>query len=49
VVFQAALPPARADVRPLSRQAVELSYEAVANAEVSRLLFRQDELAPDEL
>lgn len=48
VMFQSALPPARADVAPLSRQAVELSYDSVANAEVGRLLFSQDELAPDE-
>jgi curli production assembly/transport component CsgE len=49
VLFQGALPPARADVRPVSQQAVEISYESVANAEVQRLLFSNDELAPDEL
>jgi hypothetical protein len=48
VMFQSALPPARADVAPLSRQAVELSYDSVANAEVGRLLFSQDEMAADE-
>lgn len=47
-VFRNVLPPARAEVAPLSQQAVDLSYDAVANAEVGRLLFSQDELAPDE-
>jgi curli production assembly/transport component CsgE len=49
VVFQGALPPARADVRPVSQQAVDIAYDTVANAEVQRLLFSHDELAPDEL
>jgi curli production assembly/transport component CsgE len=49
VVFQGALPPARADVRPISQQAVDIAYDTVANAEVQRLLFSHDELAPDEL
>lgn len=49
VLFQGALPPARADVRPLSLQAAGVAYDAAANAEVGRLLFSDDELAPDEL
>lgn len=49
VVFQGALPPAPAAVRAVSRQAVEAAYESVVNAEVQRLLFSQDELAPDEI
>jgi curli production assembly/transport component CsgE len=49
VVFQGALPPARADVRPLSQQAAEMSYETAANSEFRGLLFSDDELAPDEL
>lgn len=49
VVFHGALPLARGQIRPLSQQAVEISYETVVNAEVQRLLFSDDELAPDEL
>ena len=49
VVFRGALPPGRGQIRPLSQQAVEISYETVVNAEVQRLLFSDDELAPDEL
>lgn len=49
VVFQGALPPARGQVRPLGEQAADVAYESVVNAEVQRLLFSDDELAPDEL
>ena len=49
VVFQGALPPSPGALRAVSQQAVEVSYESVVNAEVGRLLFRQDELAPDEI
>ena len=49
VVFHGALPPGRGQIRPLSQQAVDISYETVVNAEVQRLLFSNDELAPDEL
>ena len=48
-VFRGTLPPARGQIRPLSQQAVEISYETVVNAEIQRLLFSDDELAPDEL
>lgn len=48
VVYHGALPPARGQIRPLSEQAAELAYEAVVNADVQRLLFVDDELAPDE-
>jgi curli production assembly/transport component CsgE len=48
VVFHGALPASRADLRPVSLEAVDVAYETVANAEVQRLLFTQDELAPDE-
>lgn len=49
VVFHGTLPPARGQIRPLSEQAAEVAYETVVNAEVQRLLFSDDELAPDEL
>lgn len=48
VLFHGVLPPARGQIRPLSQQAVEISYETAVNAEVQRLLFSDDELAPDE-
>lgn len=49
IVFQGALPAARGQIRPLGEQAADLAYETVVNAEVQRLLFSDDELAPDEL
>jgi curli production assembly/transport component CsgE len=49
VIFRSALPPASANLAPLGEQAVEISYETAMHAEVQRLLFSQDELAPDEL
>lgn len=49
VIFRSALPPVGAPLAPLGEQAVEIAYETVVNAEVQRLLFTQDELAPDEL
>jgi len=48
VIFQGVLPPSRAAIGPISQQAVEISYDSVVNSEVQRLLFRNDELAPDE-
>lgn len=48
VIFEGALPGSRADIKPVSQQAVEISYDSVVNSEVQRLLFRNDELAPDE-
>lgn len=48
VVFRGALPPARADVGPVSREAVDAAYETATQTEVQRLLFGDDELAQDE-
>lgn len=47
VLFQGALP-GRGDVLPLGRHAVDVAYETAVNAQVQRLLFVEDELAPDE-
>lgn len=46
VVFQGALPPGRGQIRPLSEHAAEVAYDTMVNAEVQRLLFIDDELAP---
>jgi curli production assembly/transport component CsgE len=48
-VFEAVLPAARGNVRALSENAVDIAYEAVANNAAGRLLFRDPDLAGDEL
>lgn len=48
VVFQGPLAQARAEIGPFAQQAADIAYEAVVHAEVQRLLFSNDELAPDE-
>ena len=47
-VFEAVLPPARGGIRALSESAVEIAYQNVSNAEVQRLLLRDQDLARDE-
>lgn len=47
-VFQAPLSTARAGLRSLSEQAVELVYQAVIDTEAERLLFRDADLGGDE-
>lgn len=48
-VFQAFMPPARANVKAIGEQAAEIAYQNVVDTEVQRLLFREQDLAPDEL
>jgi curli production assembly/transport component CsgE len=48
-LFQAFLPTARAAVKTLSEQAVDVAYQQVTEAEVERLLFRDADLGADEL
>jgi curli production assembly/transport component CsgE len=48
IVFRAYLPPARAQIRPLAEQAVEMVYENAVAAQV-QLLLRDDDLAADEI
>ena len=48
-VFQANLPPTRASLRPLGEQAAEAAYATVVDDEVNRALFRDPDLASDEL
>ena len=48
IVFSAVLPPARANIRPLAEQAVQVVHEHAVAQQVRRLL-RDDDLALDEL
>ncbi len=48
-VFQASLPSARSNIQAVSVQAVEIAYQNVMDAEVQRVLFRDKDLAPDEM
>jgi curli production assembly/transport component CsgE len=47
-VFQANLPPSRSAVKAMSEQAVEIAYQNIVDAEVQRLVFKDDDLAADE-
>jgi curli production assembly/transport component CsgE len=47
-VFQAPLSSARAGLRSLSEQAVDLVYQTVIDTEAERLLFRDADLGADE-
>lgn len=47
-VFETVLPPSRSSVQALSESAAQITYDNVMNANVQRLLFRDDEFAPDE-
>lgn len=48
-IFQAQLPAGRAGLRELSERAAEAVFQKVADTEVERLLFRDPDLATDEL
>lgn len=48
-VFQASLPPSRAAIRSISSQAVKITEQRIADTEAERLLFRDPDLATDEL
>lgn len=48
-VFQAVLPASRTKVPALAARAVELCYQNVIDSETRRLLFREADLAPDEI
>jgi curli production assembly/transport component CsgE len=47
-IFQAVLPANRSSIRPLSEKAVEIAYNHMSNAELARMLFRDQDLGPDE-
>lgn len=48
IVFETVLPAARGNIKAISARAVEIAYQNVSNAEVQRLLFREQDLAGDE-
>lgn len=48
-VFETTLPPSRSYIKGISEQAVEIAYNNVVNAETQRLLFRDQDLGPDEM
>lgn len=48
IVFETVLPAARGNIKAISVRAVEIAYQNVSNAEVQRLLFREQDLAGDE-
>ena len=48
-IFQAFLPLAEQAIRNASAQAVEIVYQNIMNVDVQRLLFRDADLAPDEM
>jgi curli production assembly/transport component CsgE len=47
-VFQSNLPPSHRAIKEISEQAVEIAYQNVVDADVQRLLFREQDLAADE-
>ena len=47
-VFETVLPAARGNIKAISARAVEIAYQNVTNAQVQRLLFRDQDLAGDE-
>lgn len=48
-VFQAFLPIARANVRPVAENAAQIAFQNVMQADLTRLLFRDADMATDEL
>jgi curli production assembly/transport component CsgE len=48
-VFQAFLPIARANVRPVAENAAQVAFQNVMQADLTRLLFRDADMATDEL
>lgn len=47
-IFQAVLPANRASIRPLGESAAQIAYNHMSTTELSRLLFRDQDLGPDE-
>ena len=48
-IFQGQLPPNRAHIKALSESAAAISYKAVTEQELQRLLFRDPDLGQEEL
>jgi curli production assembly/transport component CsgE len=47
-VFQSNLPPSHRAIQEISERAVEIAYQNIVDADVQRLLFRDQDLAADE-
>lgn len=47
-IFEGALPSGRSNIQSFSERAVEIAYDNTVNAEVQRLLFREQDLGTDE-
>lgn len=47
-VFQAVLPANRSNIKAISTEAVEITYQNVVDTEVQRLFFRDKDIGPDE-
>jgi curli production assembly/transport component CsgE len=47
-VFEAVLPPNRSNIKAISEQAVEIAYQNMVDTDVQRLLFRDQDIGPDE-
>jgi curli production assembly/transport component CsgE len=47
-VYQSNLPPGHRAIKDISEQAIEIAYQNVVDADVQRLLFREQDLAADE-
>lgn len=48
-IFQASLPTSRSAIRSISEQAAGISYETIVDMDVHQALFRNPDLAMDEL
>ncbi|WP_136419738.1 CsgE family curli-type amyloid fiber assembly protein [Herbaspirillum sp. ST 5-3] len=48
-VFETVLPANRSYIKSISEQAVEIVHRNAIDAEVQRLLFREDDIGPDEM
>lgn len=48
-VFEQFLPPKRASLKPIAERAAAVAYDNVVQADIARLLFRDADLAADEL
>ena len=48
-LFEAFLPPTRNRIKPIAEHAAEQTYQNIVQADLERLLFRDPDLAPDEM
>ncbi|WP_158940502.1 curli production assembly/transport protein CsgE [Burkholderia sp. S171] len=48
-LFQTFLPPTRTDVKPIAERAAKTTYDNLVQADLERLLFKDQDLASDEM